>query len=80
MHTSFASSLRNTNGEFYLTLTCLTYIIDAGNLDFLLKYLASLYLYRVAKYLWLHMFFQLKDIAYNVVNRKRPTHSVEYVV
>ena len=33
MHTCFASSLRNTNREFYLTFTCLTYVIDAGNLD-----------------------------------------------
>ena len=33
MHTCFASSLRNTNGEFHLTLTCLTYAIEAGNLD-----------------------------------------------
>ena len=33
MHTCFASSLRNTNREFHLTLTCLTYVIDAGNLD-----------------------------------------------
>ena len=33
MHTYFASSLRNINGEFHLTPTCLTYAIDAGKLD-----------------------------------------------
>ena len=31
MHTCFASSLRNTNGEFHLTLISPTYAIDAGN-------------------------------------------------
>ena len=33
MPTCFAGSLINTNGELNLTLTCLTYAIDAGNLD-----------------------------------------------
>ena len=33
MHTCFATSLRNTNGEVQLTLTCVTYAIDAGNLN-----------------------------------------------
>ena len=32
MHTCFASLLRNRNGEFHLTLMCLTYAVDAGNL------------------------------------------------
>ena len=32
-HTCFAGSLRNTNGELHLTLMCLTYAIDAGNMD-----------------------------------------------
>ena len=37
-------------------------------------------MYRVAKCLWLHMLFQLLYIAFIVVKRKKPTHSVEYVV
>ena len=42
--------------------------------------IAYLYLYSVAKYLWLHMLFYLMYIACIVVKRKKPTHSVEYVV
>ena len=73
MHTCFASSLRNTNGEFHLTLTCLTYAIDAGNLD-------SLYSRTWLPYTcigWLNVY---GCIAYIVMKRKKPTHSVEYVV
>ena len=73
MHTCSARSLRNTNGEFYLTLKRLTYAIDVGNLD-------SLYSSTWLPYTcigWLNVY---SYIAYIVVRKKKPTHSVEYAV